>query len=127
MKRIMKNTTWTLFLLLFVMGANMGCRKKKDTLVEVTVLNTASAPVANASVRIYPKPTPGYSGGSSLLWDYTANTDFSGVAVFNFNDVYKPGQAGVVVAHIDAQHAGSVGTGVVKVEQETTSTATVFL
>jgi len=123
----MKNTNLLLFLLLLTIGTSMGCKKQKDTIVEVTVLNTASAPVANAVVRIYPKPTPGYNGGSSLLWDYTANTDFSGVAIFNFNDVYKRGQAGVVVAHIDVTHAGSNGTGVVKVEQETTSTATVFL
>jgi len=123
----MKNVTWIVLLLVFVGGANMGCRKQKDTVVEVTVRNTASAPVANASVRIYPKPTPGYSGGSSLLWDYTSNTDFSGVAAFNFNDVYKLGQAGVVVAHIDVSYGGSTGTGVVKVEQESTSTATVFI
>jgi len=126
MKQRIKNGTWVLILFVFI-ATNMGCRKKKDTIVEVTVRNAASAPVANATVRLYPKPTPGYSGGSSLLWDYSANTDFSGIAVFNFNEVYKLGQAGVVVAHIDAHYAGSAGTGVVKVEQEEKTTTTVFI
>lgn len=129
MKNTVKRIGFLSLILVFVAGMNMGCRKKKDTIAEITVRNAAGAVVAGANVRLYPKPSNISQGGSnaSLLWEYEAVTNSSGVASFNFNDVYQLGQAGVVVANIDANHSGSTGTGVIKVEQETVSTATVFL
>ncbi len=127
MKNAIRKMGLMTLLLAFVAGMSMGCRKKQDTIAEVTVRNSAGATVAGANVRLYPKPTPGYQGGGSLLWEFETVTNSAGVASFNFNEVYQLGQAGVVVANIDVNHAGSTGTGVIKVEQETVSVATVFI
>jgi fibrillarin-like rRNA methylase len=60
------------------------------------------------------------------LYD-TAYTNLAGVADFNFNDVYQLGQAGVAVLDINASLNNKSGKGIVKIEQETTSTETVFI
>jgi hypothetical protein len=61
-----------------------------------------------------------------VLFD-TTTTNGSGEAIFNFNDVYQLGQAGVAVLNIEAQKDGLTGQGIIKVEQETTSEETVFI
>lgn len=107
------------------------CKKKKETIAKITVLNTASQKVAGATVLLYAEPTPPASGGpvapGTLLWEKTATTDASGVATFDFTDIYQQGQAGVVIANIRASADGKTGEGIIKVESETTSGATVFL
>jgi hypothetical protein len=127
MKNTLKKIGFLALSLTLVAGLSMGCRKKKDTIAEITVKNASGAIVSGAHVRLYPKPTQGYEGAGALLWEFESTTNSSGVASFNFNEIYQLGQAGVVVANIDATHNGSSGTGIIKVEQETTSTATVFL
>jgi hypothetical protein len=54
-------------------------------------------------------------------------TNANGVAVFNFNDVYQLGQAGVAVLNIDVQKDALTGQGIIKVEQEVTSKETVYV
>jgi hypothetical protein len=125
MKQIKRVGVLTLLVALFAL-TNIGCRKKKDTIAEIMVRNSAGAAVSGATVYLYPKPSPGYEN-NPLLWEFETTTNSSGVASFNFNEVYQLGQAGVVVAHIKASQGGSSGTGVIKVEEETTSTATVFI
>lgn len=125
MKNVRRIGVLTLLIALFAL-TNIGCRKKKDTIAEVTVRNSAGAAVSGATVRLYPKPSPGYEN-NALLWEFETTTNSAGMASFNFNEVYQLGQAGVVVAHIKASHSGSSGVGVIKVEEETTSVATVFI
>mgnify|MGYP000966770555 CR=1 FL=1 len=126
----MKNTVKRIGILslifVLVAGMNVGCRKKKDTIAEITVRNSAGAIVAGANVKLYPKPSNTDQGGSTaaLLWEYETVTNSAGVASFNFNEIYQLGQAGVAVANISASHSGKTGTGVIKVQQETVSTAT---
>lgn len=112
-------------MILLVATTGMGCRKKKPTIAEVTVRNVAGAAVSGANVRLFPVPTPPASG--AILWEFETTTNTAGVASFNFDKIYQLGQAGVVVANIEATGNGSSGSGVIKVDQETTSTATVFL
>ncbi len=114
-------------MLVFVSGMNTGCRKKKDTIAEITVRNSAGVVVQGVTVRMYPKPSDPGGTSNTLLWDYKATTNSSGVATFNFNEVYQLGQAGVVVSHIEVKNGISSGGGVIKVEQEKVSTATVFI
>lgn len=125
MKNAFRRIGLLTLLVVFVAGTNIGCRKKKDTIAEITVRNSAGAVVPGAAVRLYPKPSQ--PGGGSLLWEYETTTNSAGVASFNFNEIYQLGQAGVVVANIDAKHGGNTGIGVIKVEQETVSVATVFI
>lgn len=129
MKGAIKKTGAIAFAVLFIMAPNMGCRKKKDTVAQITVRNSSNELVAGASVHVFPVASDPDSGGSpnTLAWDFTSTTNSAGVASFDFNDVYQLGQAGVVVANIEASKDGSVGEGVIKVEQETVSEETVFI
>jgi hypothetical protein len=60
------------------------------------------------------------------LYD-TTQTNSSGEAIFNLNDVYKKGMAGVAILNIDARKNGLKGEGIIKVEEEVTSEATVYI
>jgi hypothetical protein len=123
----MKRSTSVLLLLsavLFV-GIFSGCRKKKDTIAVITVLDIDNLPVAGAEVVLYGESTINQPA-NVVLYD-TLTTNISGEARFNFNDVYQLGQAGVAVLNIEASKDGAVGQGIIKVEQETISEETVFI
>lgn len=129
MKGMLKTSGLIAFAALFIGAPNMGCRKKKDTIAQITVRNSSNELVAGASVHVFPVASSEDNGGSpsTLLWDFTSTTNSSGIATFDFNEIYQLGQAGVVVANIEASKDGSVGEGVIKVEQEMTSEETVFI
>lgn len=109
-----------------IVAPSMGCRKKGDTIVRITVKDVSNAPVANAMVRLYGQSTMDTPPGAIIRND-TAYTNSSGVAIFDYNEVYQLGQAGVAVLNIQAKKDGMTGTGIIKVEEETTTEETVFL
>jgi hypothetical protein len=102
-----------------------GCRKKKDTLATIYVKDFSNAYVSGAKVVLYGKSTTN-SPANVILYD-TAYTDSTGLATFNYNNSYQLGQAGVAVLDISASKNGKIGTGIIKVQQETTSTETVYI
>lgn len=106
--------------------SSSGCRKKKDTIAKIDVKDASGTPVSGAQVRLYGQSTQ-QNNSSQVTLDMTTTTNSSGVATFNFNDVYQLGQAGVAVANIKATTATLTGTGIIKVEQEKTSEETVFI
>lgn len=112
-------------LLLFVGTIQVSCRKKEDTIAQVTVKNSSNEPVYNARVIVYGQSTTNQAS-SVVLYD-TAYTNANGVATFNFNEVYQLGQAGVAVLNIDANKGNLVGQGIIKVEQEATTEEVVFI
>ncbi|MES2798459.1 MAG: hypothetical protein V4638_00455 [Bacteroidota bacterium] len=99
-----------------------GCRKKKATVAKVTVKDPANAVVEGATVVLYGDG----SDGMVTVYD-TTTTNSSGVAVFNYDDVYQLGQAGVAVLDIHAFTQTQNGTGIIKVEEETTTEETVYV
>jgi hypothetical protein len=110
---------------LLSMATLIGCRKKEDTIAEITVRDASNQAVAGARVVIYGQSTTNQPA-NVVLYD-TTETNSSGVAVFNFNEVYQLGQAGVAVLNIDVQKDALTGQGIIKVEQEVTSTETVYV
>lgn len=108
-----------------VIFSSSGCRKKKDTIAKIYVRDTSNALVVGAQVVLKGESTVTPSP-PVVLFD-TTTTNGSGEAIFNFNDVYQLGQAGVAVLNIEAQKNGLTGQGIIKVEQETTSEETVFI
>jgi hypothetical protein len=125
----MKTTTrnFVIFLFIGALGVSLssGCRKKQDTLAVITVLNTNNEPVEGAEVVLYGQSTINQPA-NVVLYD-TSMTNVSGEALFDFNDVYQLGQAGVAVLNIEAYKDGAEGSGIIKIEQETTSEETVFI
>lgn len=106
-------------------GLSLGCRKKKDTIAKVYVKDFSNQYVEGATVILYGKSTINQPA-NVVLYDTTL-TNSSGVAVFNYNDVYQLGQAGVAVLDIKAYKNGAQGQGIIKVEEETVSEETVFI
>jgi len=112
-----------IFILSLLVLVAFGCRKKDDTIVEITVKNEFSQLVSGASVKLFTNPT--YQSNAVLEMEGT--TDINGVIRFNFNDVYKLGSAGVAVLDIEVIKSDMSGTGVIKVEEEKVSKKTVFI
>ena len=110
---------------LLSMSVLVGCRKKEDTIAEITVRDASNQAVAGARVVIYGQSTTNQPA-NVVLYD-TTMTNSAGVAIFNFNDVYQLGQAGVAVLNIDVQKDALTGQGIIKVEQEVTSEETVYV
>ena len=101
------------------------CRKKGDTIARITVRDSVNMLVPNARVVLSAPSTT--DPQQSVVFGDTAMTNTSGVATFNFNDIYQLGQAGVGVFDIVALKNGLKGEGIIKVDQEVENNATVFL
>ena len=104
----------------------VGCRKKKDTVAEITVRDNAGAAVVGAKVVLYPVGSQQGSVINVSIYD-TAYTNVNGVARFSFNEEYQLGQAGVVVLNIKATSGSDVGQGIIKIEEEVETKETVYL
>ena len=116
--------TFSLFALLIGVTF-LSCRKKEETIAVIRVFDSNNQAVVGATVIVYGQSTTNQPS-SVNLYD-TTTTNSVGEAIFNFDDVYQLGQAGVAVLNIDVQGNGMVGQGIIKVEQEVTSEETVFI
>lgn len=101
------------------------CRKKKDTIANIYVRDETNASVEGAMVILYGTNTSG-TPQVVAVFD-TAYTNSSGMASFNYNDLYQLGQAGVAVLDIKAQKLNKIGTGIIKIEAEKVNEETVFI
>jgi hypothetical protein len=99
------------------------CRKKKDTIANIYVLDENNVPVDAAMVVLYGTNTAG-TPQQVAVFD-TAYTNTAGMATFNFNEIYQLGQAGVAVLDIKAQKLNKVGQGIIKIEAEKVNEETV--
>lgn len=102
-----------------------GCNRKKDTIAKVFVYDQNKKAVSGCQVIL--KPEPSESSSKTLIQADTAITNATGEAIFNFNDLYQKGQAGVAVLNIYASKDGATGTGVIQIIEEETSETDVYL
>lgn len=121
-KRVMKSNILKFLVLFIILLSVTGCYKKEDTIAIVKVVNETGTSIANARVIIY---------GSGNLGEVTLRdttlTNSSGEALFNLNETYQSGQAGVAVLDVEVTKDGLTSYGIIKVEQETTSREIVVL
>lgn len=103
----------------------VSCRKKQETIAKIIVKDAGNNPVAGARVIVYGQSTTGQAS-SVVLYD-TTTTNSAGEAIFNFDEVYQLGQAGVAVLNIDVDKGSLTGHGIIKVEEETTTTEVVYV
>ena len=118
----MRKLSVLLVLVLSISFAFTSCYRKKDTIARVTVLDSAGLPVGGAQVRLY------YDNGNDDPREYleqTNATDASGMATFNYNDLFKSGQAGFAILDIDVN--GVTKVGIIRIEEEATSEETVSI
>ncbi|MFT5779202.1 MAG: hypothetical protein ACI837_002159 [Crocinitomicaceae bacterium] len=122
--KLNKFFTFSLFVLL-VTVTFVSCRKKEETIAVIKVRDASNQVVAGATVIVYGQSTTNQPA-SVTLYD-TTTTNSAGDAIFNFDEVYQLGQAGVAVLNIDVTKGALAGQGIIKVEQETTTTEAVFV
>jgi len=122
----MKMKKFIVLVVVAVSALTLGsCRKKKDTIANIYVLNSTNEPQQNAMVILYGTNTAG-TPQQVAVFD-TAYTNVSGMASFNYNDIYQLGQAGVAVLDIKAQKQNMIGQGIIKIEAEKINEETVFI
>jgi len=120
----MKKIVLFSFVALLGVSFSSGCRKKKSTTAKIIVRDAANALVLSATVRVYGEPT---ITTKTNVVDNTATSDYKGEAIFNYDNIYQLGQAGVAVLNIDASKNGLTGTGIIKIEAEVDNSETVFI
>jgi len=110
----------------FVAAASVSCRQEADTVAKVLVLDTAGNPFPGAMVRLYPTPT--LTSHGAIIIDDTLFSGTDGIATFDYTDMFNLGQAGFAVLDIEARSGDTLyGEGIIKVEDEETSQATVVI
>ena len=110
------------------------CRKEKDTIATVLIVDSANTPKAGVFVRVF-CPTSTCSGGT--LGDNTNRTAITGAngkVTFNYTEDFQLGQAGFAVldvavylteAAMDA-YTPTETTGVIKIEEEQENEQTII-
>lgn len=126
MKNLPLKSFFALSVAAVVISTSLGCRKKGDTTVKITVRDSLDKLVVGALVRLDGQSTMDTPPNTIIRHD-TSYTNTSGVATFDYNQVYQLGQAGVAVLNITAEKNGMKGTGIIKIEEEKTSVATVYV
>lgn len=117
----MKNFLKFGFVLMLFVGLSTtlsSCYKKKDTVAIVTIVDSSENPIVGAEVTLT------WADGTREDLEQTATTDGSGMASFNYNELYKSGQAGVFV--LDVIVNGTT-IGIIRVEEEVTTEETFVL
>jgi hypothetical protein len=120
MKKIVLLFSLVLFAFTFT-----SCRKKGDTIANIYVKDETNTNVSGAMVILYGTNT-GNTPQQVAVFD-TLYTNSTGLASFNYNDIYQLGQAGVAVLDIKAQKLNRIGQGIIKIEAETVNEETVFI
>ena len=123
MKNLIFYPVTVLLISIFAFSIN-SCRKKAGTIAEITVRDSQNALVPNATVVLF--GTPSEPGNSNVRRD-TLATNASGVAIFDYNEVYQLGQAGVAVLDIVAYKDNLYGEGIIQIEEENENRTTVFV
>lgn len=113
-------------ILIGAMSLGLGsCKKKEDTIAKITVRDTSDAIVAGARVILYGESTT--TPKQAVIRRDTMKTNSAGVAVFDYNQVYQLGQAGVAILNIAAKKGDLKGEGILKIEEETENETTVYI
>lgn len=102
------------------------CNKKKDTIAKIYVRYQSNNQLVQGC-EVSLKGISTENRQADVILEKTTETNASGEAIFNFNDEYKKGQAGVAVLKIVAKKNGLSREGIIKVEEETTSEETIYI
>lgn len=116
MNKFMKIATFFVLFAGFTVAMS-SCYRKKDTIAVITVVDSSENPVSGAEVIL------NWGDATREDLEQKATTDASGKATFNYNELYKSGQAGVFVLDV---YVNEVVYGIIRVEQEETSEETII-
>ncbi len=121
----MKYISFASLFTLAIVAFGTGCKKQADTIAKITIRNADNNVVAGAVVSLYGESTEGKQ--NKVVVGDTTTSNANGEAIFNLNDVYKNGQAGVAVLNIAARKDQASGSGIIQVKEKVTSEQTVVI
>ena len=124
-RKLIKMRLAILYLLVITSFIFSSCNKKINTTANIYVRDETQALVNNAMVILYGENTTGLPNQISV-YD-TAYTNTQGLATFDYNYLFKPGQAGVAVLSIKVEKDDKSGIGIIKIEEEKVNEETVFI
>jgi hypothetical protein len=109
---------------LVLISINFSCKKEKDTLVKIKIVNDQNERVEDAMVRLWPNPDPVL--GAMIPAD-TAYTNHEGFAYFDYTNDFNLGQAGLRVLDIEVKFEDYAGEGIIKIIEEEDNEQTVVI
>lgn len=127
MKSIQLLKVFGTVLVVCLLFAINSCKKDKQTIATITVVNDQGTPVPGASVRLYAVPSETPPPPNALRFDTTQVTNGTGKVSFDFSDFYKKGQAGFAVLDVAASKGVDSGEGIIKIEEEKTTEETITI
>ena len=103
------------------------CKKERDTIAKVKVIEETDGvtPVVGATVMLTSNNIDPDSIRTGLEMESTTNG--AGEVSFNYSDLFREGQAGLFVLDINVEMNGEQASGIIKVVENETSEATVFI
>jgi hypothetical protein len=101
----------------FLIMTLSSCYKTSPTSLRVEVKTELGSAVAGAIVEVKGVP-PENVDGNLIIVDYEEATNGNGIAFFNLDDIYKPGQSGVAIVEVKAQKLGLVAEETVNLIEE---------
>ena len=121
----MKTQLTALFVIVSVAIFSFSCNPVEDTVAEVRVVTPNGTPVPGAEVRMFGQGTIDETEVGNIRMDDTEFTDANGLCVFDYTELYKPGQSGFVILNVEItkEFPDSIAfvEGIMKiVEEETT-------
>ncbi len=124
-----KKYTYLFAVLLLVLTSFVvnGCKKDKQTIATVLIVNDDGEPIPGATVRLFSVSSTIPAPLNALRFDTTQVTNGTGKVTFDFSEFYKKGQAGFAVLDIEASKGNFEGTGIIKIEEEETTEVSVTI
>lgn len=95
----------------------LGCYKKQDTMLQVYVQNSNGTMQSGALVKVFAEPTD-TSSQNPLAINYTGLSNENGIATFNLNKLYQPGQVGVAIVKVKATYFNMTGESIEQIVEE---------
>ena len=110
-----------------LMIAVSGCKKDKQTIATVIVVDEDGDAVPGATVRLYAQSSETPPPPNAIRFDTTQVSNGAGSVTFDFSDFYEEGQAGFAVLDIEAEKGSLEGAGIIKIVELETTEETVVM
>ncbi len=102
------------------------CKKEKDTIAKIKVVDENGELIPNAEVHLFPDPSI-ILPRPIIIDDYEI-TNFEGIALFDYTENFNLGQAGFSVLNIEVNSGDTIfGEGIIKIEEERTTEEVIIL
>jgi hypothetical protein len=127
----MKRRLLALFTVALTAIALNSCNPTEDTMAEVRVITANGTAVPGAEVRLFGQGTIDQTQVGNIRIDDIQFTNANGLAVFDFTDLYQPGQSGFAILNVeitkDFPDSTAFLEGIMRIVEEETNKKTFTL